>query len=868
MDSNLEKDCSAIGGLFQQIITELKNGTPMWEDLISKATKLHTCLRATIHAIAAYLDAFQKIADAATNTRGATKDIGSALTRICLRQKAVEARMKTFTSAILDCLVVPLQEKIEEWKKSVLTLDKDHAREYKKARSELKKRSTDTLRLQKKVGRKGVVGRNADLQKALQEVNERKAILEEAEKKALRAALIEERSRYCVFVTFLKPVVDEEVAMLSELSHLQEVMVQLEKHTSDPYSLPPASEQVMADMKGSDTTWLLPSPTSSPGSLGSRKSSMCSISSINSSSSGSSKSHHSPSHNYWNRSIHQRPPLHGTFRLSSVSSQDSGFTSQSDFGYFTSRYNSGKTGNGNGSNGKTDCDAPDSTSPSSSNGNNVTFTESNTSASTWPNLQDTLQFERAASAILSERPHTISSAYERGGQHTPRPALSVYTFQNPAGSNVSQPVSPNTSSSSQIYARPPIPLRCSSLERPSVPTKSPGTALGKPSESTSHLIPADYLHPTYVNMYDLANMAASKAAEMKGGGQNATGESGSAPHPTTEHKTEPNEKDSSTSESSLESSSGYGSQTQNLDMENSIYNEVTASVLSLNQFVEAMNIIPESRVYQRPASTFGYPNSNSMRSSLLRRSSINTPKPPPPVRRTSSISGGSRLQSREGSLENLPPPPAFLLSENSGSSGSLAEIQKSVANSIASEIAKRNQELNSGHYHRIMCSVSSEGSPKLSRHTFNTDTSQQQPIYSRSTSNNEPMYRSTSNTDTQPIYSRSTSNTENQPIYRSTSSFTGVPDPRSQVQAPAQESKVEITGSVCVAETLSARLTPTLTRRHYDSLPRSSRVRQWISLRTSPDPKLCHDSLMEQIKRGTALRKTRTVNDRSAPRIR
>jgi hypothetical protein len=146
----------------------------------------------------------------------------------------------------------------------------------------------------------------------------------------------------------------------------------------------------------------------------------------------------------------------------------------------------------------------------------------------------------------------------------------------------------------------------------------------------------------------------------------------------------------------------------------------------------------------------------------------------------------------------------------------------------------------------LLFSVSSEGSPKLSRHTFNTDTSQQ-PIYSRSTSNNEPMYRSTSNTDTQPIYSRSsntdsqpiygrtnnepiyrsttntdtqpiyrstsntdtqpiysrsTSNTENQPIYRSTSSFTGVPEPRSQVQAPAQESKVEITGSVCVAETV------------------------------------------------------------------
>lgn len=28
---------------------------------------------------------------------------------------------------------------------------------------------------------------------------------------------------------------------------------------------------------------------------------------------------------------------------------------------------------------------------------------------TWPNLQDTLQFEKAATAIMNDRPHTISS---------------------------------------------------------------------------------------------------------------------------------------------------------------------------------------------------------------------------------------------------------------------------------------------------------------------------------------------------------------------------------------------------------------------------------------------------------------------------
>ena len=32
------------------------------------------------------------------------------------------------SSAILDCLIIPLQEKLEEWKKTTVTLDKDHAK--------------------------------------------------------------------------------------------------------------------------------------------------------------------------------------------------------------------------------------------------------------------------------------------------------------------------------------------------------------------------------------------------------------------------------------------------------------------------------------------------------------------------------------------------------------------------------------------------------------------------------------------------------------------------------------------------------------------------------------------------------------------
>lgn len=45
------------------------------------------------------------------------------------------------------------------------------------------------------------------LDSAIRDVNNKYHLLEETEKQALRRALIEERSRYCLFVNCLRPVV-------------------------------------------------------------------------------------------------------------------------------------------------------------------------------------------------------------------------------------------------------------------------------------------------------------------------------------------------------------------------------------------------------------------------------------------------------------------------------------------------------------------------------------------------------------------------------------------------------------------------------------------------------------------------------------
>ncbi|XP_047195907.1 MTSS I-BAR domain containing 2a isoform X5 [Hippoglossus stenolepis] len=297
---SVEKECGALGGLFQAIVNDMKSSYPVWEDFSAKATKLHSQLRTTILAAVAFLDAFQKVADMATNSRGATRDIGSALTRMCMRHRSIEGKLRLFTNALMEGLVTPLQDRIEEWKKTANQLDKDHAKEYKRSRQEIKRKSLDTIKLQKKA-RKGRGNLRPQLDSAMQDVSDLYLLMEETEKQAVRRALLEERGRYCTFINLLQSVVTVEIAMLGEITHLQPIVDDLTGLTEDPHKLPPASEQVIRDLKGSDYSWSYQTPPSSPSSANSRKSSMCSL---------------------------LQMPSAGAHRLSSVSSHDSGFVSQ------------------------------------------------------------------------------------------------------------------------------------------------------------------------------------------------------------------------------------------------------------------------------------------------------------------------------------------------------------------------------------------------------------------------------------------------------------------------------------------------------------------------------------------------------------
>ncbi|XP_060566052.1 protein MTSS 2-like isoform X2 [Ruditapes philippinarum] len=354
-----------------------------------------------------------------------------------MRHKSIESKLKKFTGSILDNLVNPLQECMEDWKKTVVQLDKEHAKDYKRAKQDIKKCAADTVRLQKKVKKAAANGSvptsplwfdegkqdmQSRLDNAMQEVNEKYILLEDQEKKSVRTALVEERGRFCHFVACLKPFVDEEVGLLTEVTHLQEIMDILCLQADSPQTLPASSEQVILDLKGEDAgSFKFQTPPSSPSSLGSRKSSMCSINSIASSSSGSAQSH-SPCHN---KTIQQQQAqlLGSGVRLTSVSSQDSGFTSQDTLFLRPTTPSSLSLQTQTADNNSQDADTPEVESTPSTPSESYPNTPSATSTWTnWPNPPN------IGGKSEPGRPHTISSAYEKS--HS-RPALSAQLFEPP-----------------------------------------------------------------------------------------------------------------------------------------------------------------------------------------------------------------------------------------------------------------------------------------------------------------------------------------------------------------------------------------------------------------------------------------------------
>ncbi|XP_018655371.1 actin bundling/missing in metastasis-related [Schistosoma mansoni] len=257
------------------LLNDLKNSYQIWEELISKCTKFHSALKVATQASSAFLDTFQKVADLATKTLGGSKEIGACLTRYCMRQKSLESKVKSMGNHLVTSLANPLNSKVDEWKRNLCQLEKDRTRQTKRVRAELKKALSEAQKWEKKAAKVGVTGGSGvgpgvghgiiphakhmcsnsesnaiglQTAKAAREVGIKKELVENTEKSAMRLLLLEERSRFCFFVSCLLPILECQSSMLHEIATMDELIKTLTKETEFPDQLVEDVESIVLRM--------------------------------------------------------------------------------------------------------------------------------------------------------------------------------------------------------------------------------------------------------------------------------------------------------------------------------------------------------------------------------------------------------------------------------------------------------------------------------------------------------------------------------------------------------------------------------------------------------------------------------------------
>ncbi|CAB3977164.1 metastasis suppressor 1-like [Paramuricea clavata] len=93
----IEGEMAEDTSIIQSIINDLKGSSPLWEDFVSKGLKLHASLRSTAATLEAFLDSMLKIADAATSSKGASKDVGATLTKMVIRHRSIEQKLRVLS---------------------------------------------------------------------------------------------------------------------------------------------------------------------------------------------------------------------------------------------------------------------------------------------------------------------------------------------------------------------------------------------------------------------------------------------------------------------------------------------------------------------------------------------------------------------------------------------------------------------------------------------------------------------------------------------------------------------------------------------------------------------------------------------------
>ncbi|CAD5209493.1 unnamed protein product [Bursaphelenchus xylophilus] len=247
------RDFENFQNLCESVLQDLKSTNCTWEVMSSRAAKLACQLNNTVVCLSNFVDCLQILSDSSNSINGASRDIGAALTRFCLRQRTLQSDMKRLSN-IISNFCPTLDRKAAEWKQLVADLQRRNHRIVKKKRN--KKDHTSSIT--------------------------------EEQKQYCTELLFSQRQLFLEFLNLIVPIMKGEIAVLDEGVHIKEIQESVEMdimNTDSALIVKAAIEDGLADDKtyrgrmtspsrstsSSKASFRLtkPHPNSSPSSSGS-----------------------------------------------------------------------------------------------------------------------------------------------------------------------------------------------------------------------------------------------------------------------------------------------------------------------------------------------------------------------------------------------------------------------------------------------------------------------------------------------------------------------------------------------------------------------------------------------------------------------
>ncbi|KHN76623.1 Metastasis suppressor protein 1 [Toxocara canis] len=148
--------------------------------------------------------------------------MGACLTRVCIRQRSIENRLRSLADALTDELALSIQNKGNQWKQRISEMDRHASKFCRKVRSH-----------------KGGVDVSA--------VSE--------QRRMCYALLVEQRNQLSFFISALLPVLNNELCVLEESAHVRQVAEHLQSTVRSVDSCA-MIETILSDIhQGSDYSW-------------------------------------------------------------------------------------------------------------------------------------------------------------------------------------------------------------------------------------------------------------------------------------------------------------------------------------------------------------------------------------------------------------------------------------------------------------------------------------------------------------------------------------------------------------------------------------------------------------------------------------